>query len=160
MISAAKQAQFSLLNQLTAAMNVKQQILDPQREDSNRHLTLTPFSVLPEYQFLDVTSLAFMLKGDGAQLLYKMMIAENQFRTFVNVIERRNPRHEEMQQRKGQGLPLNQSTDTILKDLTNAVYDLNDSATGELKNVFNELKKYIEKAFPGIEGLGFEQRTL
>jgi hypothetical protein len=155
-IASAKSAQFAIWTQLNAAKNIKKQALDPKRDDPDRHLTLTPFTVHAKYPNLDVESLTFMLKDEGAQLLGEMMLSGYMFTTLIGTLEQRNIRHELMQQRISQLGPevaLDKATVIILKDMTDSIYGLGDDAVKQLQTVFESFRCYIEKKFPGVKGL-------
>jgi hypothetical protein len=157
-ISAAKHAQFAITAQLNAVKNMKEQVLDPMRDDTDRHLTLKPFSVLAHFPSIDIPSLVFMLKGDGAQLLGELMISEHKYRTLIGALDQRNTRHENMQQRISQHGPevgLDVATIAILKDMTDSIYGLCDDAFKDLQDSFEKLKKYIEKEF-AVRALSIE----
>lgn len=96
-VAAVKTAQFAIAVQLRGAKNIQQQVLDPKRDDTDRHLTLPPFTVHAKFPSLDMPSLTFMLKGEGAQLLNDIMLAQHQFDTLIGALEERNVRHEEKQ---------------------------------------------------------------
>lgn len=158
-IASAKSAQFAIWAQLNAAKNIKKQVLDPKRDDVDRHLTLTPFTVHAKYPNLDVESLTFMLKGEGAQMLGEMMLSEHMFTTLIGALEQRNVRHESMQQRISQLGPevaLDRATVMILKDMTDSIYGLGDDVVKQLQTVFESFRCYIEKRFPGVKGLSVE----
>jgi len=120
-LAAAKAAQFAIVVQYRGAKNIKEQVLDPKRNDPDRHLTLPPFTVHAKFSSLNIPSLTFMLKGDGAQLLNEIMLAEHQFDTLIGALEERNVRHEAMQRRvseHGAEVGLDRATVIILKDMT------------------------------------------
>jgi hypothetical protein len=154
-ISAARQAQFTIMIQMEAVINVKGQILDSKRGDPQRHLTLPPFDVHGPYPRLDITSLGFMLKGEGAQLLHEVMISEYRFNAFLGSVKQRNIRHELMQRetaRMGLGA-LDQATVAILKGLTDSVYQSSDDAHEGLLKSFEKLSPYFKKEFPEVKVL-------
>jgi hypothetical protein len=158
-LAAAKAAQFAIVVQLRGAKNIKQQVLDPIREDPERHLTLRPFTVHAKFPSLNIPSLTFMLKGEGAQLLNEIMLAEHQFNTLIGALEERNVRHEAMQRRvsdHGPEVGLDRATVIILKDMTDSIFGLGDDVVMELQSVFESLRAYIEKAFPGAKALSME----
>lgn len=160
-LAAAKSAQFAIWTQLNAAMNITKQVLDPKRDDPDRHLTLTPFTVHAKYPTLNIASLTFMLKGEGAQLLGEMMLSEHMFSTLIGALEQRNVRHESMQQRISQFGPevgLDKATIVILKDMTDSIYGLGEDAVKQLGQVFERLRSYIEKEFPGVKALSVESQ--
>ena len=157
-ISAAKRAQFAITTQLNAIMNMKKQVLDPMKDNTNRHLILKPFSVLAQFPPLDIASLVFMLDGDNAQLLNELMISEHKFRTLLGALDQRNERHEIMQQRMaklGPEATLDAATIAILKDMTDSIYGLCDDALQGLQEAFEKLKTFIEKEF-GVRALTLE----
>lgn len=157
-IYAAKHAQFVITTQLNAVKNMKKQVLDPMKDDINRHLTLKPFSVLAKFPSLDIASLVFMLDGDSAQLLNELMISEHKFRTLLGALDQRNERHEIMQKRMatlGPEATLDEATVAILKDMTDSIYGLCDDALQGLQKSFEKLKTFIEKKF-GVRGLSLE----
>lgn len=158
-IAAAKSAQFAIWTQLNAAKNIKKQVLDPRCNDPDRHLTLTPFTVHAKYPTLNIASLTFMLKGEGAQLLGEMMLSEHVFSTLIGALEQRNVRHESMQTRISQFGPevgLDQATVVILKNMTDSIYGLGEDAVSQLGQVFERLRSYIEKQFPDVKALSVE----
>ena len=158
-LAAAKAAQFAIVVQLNAAKNIKKQVLDPKRDDPNRHLTLPPFTVHVKYPSLNIPSLTFMLKGEGAQLLNEVMLAGHQFKTIIGALEQRNVRHEAMQRRVSEHGPevgFDKATIIILKDMTDSIFGLGDDVVKELQSVFERLRAYIEKVFPGEKGLSVE----
>lgn len=158
-LAAAKAAQFAIAVQIRGANNIKKQVLDPKREDPDRHLTLPPFTVHAKFPSLDIPSLTFMLKGEGAQLLNELMLAAHQFDTLVGALQERNLRHEAMQRRVSEHGPevgLDRATVIILKDMTDSIYGLGDDVTKELPTAFERLRVYIEKAFPGTKALSME----
>jgi len=135
------------------------QVLDPKRADPDRHLTLPPFTVHAKFPSLEVPSLAFMLKGEGAQLLNELLLAAHQFDTLVGALQERNVRHEAMQRRvseQGPAVGLDRATVLILKDMTDSIYGLGDDVVKELQSAFERLRVYIEKAFPEAEALSIE----
>ncbi|MBI1810802.1 MAG: hypothetical protein HY035_07020 [Nitrospirae bacterium] len=157
-ISAAKHAQFVITTQLNAVKNMKKQVLDPMKDDINRHLTLKPFSVLAKFPSLDIASLVFMLDGDSAQLLNELMISEHKFRTLLGALDQRNERHEIMQKRMatlGPEATLDGATVAILKDMTDSIYGLCDDALKGLQESFEKLKTFIEKKF-NVKALSLE----
>ena len=158
-LAAAKTAQFAIAVQLNAAKNIKKQVLDPKRDDPERHLMLPPFTVHAKYPSINVPSLTFMLKGDGAQLLNEVMLAGHQFNTLIGALEERNVRHEAMQRRvseQGPEVGLDKATVIILKDMTDSVFGLGDDVVKELQSVFERFRVYIEKSFPGAKALSVE----
>ncbi|WFP49517.1 hypothetical protein PL263_15620 [Methylomonas sp. EFPC3] len=158
-LAAAKAAQFAIAVQLRGAMNIKKQVLDPKHKDPERHLTLTPFTIHAKFPSLDVASLTFMLKGEGAQLLNELMLAAHQFETLVGALQERSLRHEVMQRRvseQGPDIGLDRATIIILKDMTDSIYGLGDDVVKELQSAFERLRTYIEKAFPGAKALSVE----
>ena len=154
-ISAAKHAQFAIVAQHTAVKNMKEQVLDPQRDNPQRHLTLKPFSVLAQLPNLNIDSLVFMLEGEGAQLLNELMITEQKFRTLLGALDQRNQRHELMQRQIAKsGLnAFDDATVTILKDMTDSIFGLSDDALSGLQESFEKLRIYIEKKFAGSKAL-------
>ena len=157
--AAAKAAQFAIVVQLRGAKNIKKQVLDPKREDPERHLTLPPFTVHAKFPSLDVPSLTFMLRGEGAQLLNELMLASHLFETLVGALQERNLRHEAMQRRvseHGPDVKLDRATVIILKDMTDSIYGLGDDVVKELQSAFERLRVYIEKAFPEAKALSIE----
>ena len=57
-LAAGRKAQFTIATQLNSLKNIKKQYLDPRRDDPNRALTLTPFSVHAHFPQLDLMALA------------------------------------------------------------------------------------------------------
>ena len=158
-LAAAKTAQFAIVVQLNASKNIKKQVLDPKRDDPERHLTLPPFTVHATYPSLNIPSLTFMLKGEGAQLLNELMVAEHQFKTLIGALEQRNVRHEAMQRcvsENGPEVGLDRATIIILKDMTDSVIGIGDDVVKELEKVFERLRVYIEKEFLGAKALSVE----
>jgi len=157
-ISAAKLAQFAITEWLNVAKNMKRNVLDEKRNDSKRHLTLTPFSLLSQFPSLNVDSLIFMLEGEGAQLLNELILSEHKFRTLLGAINQRNQRHELMQHQVATLGPtaLDDATLAILKDMTDSIYDLCDDTLSGLQESFDKLHCYIEKKFPGIKALSLD----
>lgn len=158
-LAAAKAAQFAIAVQLRGAQNIKKQVLDPRREDPERHLTLPPFTVHAKFPSLNMPSLTFMLKDEGAQLLNEIMLAEHQFDTLVGAIEERNVRHEAMQRRvseHGPDIGLDGATVIILKDMTNSIFGISDDVVKQLQSAFEHLRAYIKKTFPGAKALSIE----
>ena len=152
-IASLKYAQLTIWAQLNGVTNIKTQVLDPTREDEHRYLTLHPSSVHAQYPSLNVPSLVFMLRGDGTQLVADMMLAEHKFRTLVGTIEQRNVRHEMMQRQMAQVGPeatLDAATVAILKDMTDAVFDMSDDAFSSLNSSYKKLGAYVEREFPGV----------
>lgn len=161
-LAAAKAAQFALAVRLNAAKNIQQQVLNPLREDKDRHLMLKPFFVHAEYPHVNIASLTFMLKGEGAQLLNEIMVVGHQFDTLLGALEQRNVRHEAMQRRTSECGPqvgLDHATVMILKDVTDSIYGLGDDVERELQSVFESFRVYIEKVFPETKALsiGFKE---
>jgi hypothetical protein len=158
-LTAAKAAQFAIAVQLRGAKNIKKQVLDPKREDPDRHLTLPPFTVHTRFPSLDIPSLTFMLKGEGVQLLNELLLAAHQFDTLVGALHERNVRHEAMQRRvseRGPDVGLDRATVIILKDMTDSIYGLGDDVVKELQTAFELLRVHIEKAFPEAKALFME----
>lgn len=158
-LAAAKAAQFAIAVQLNAAKNIKKQVLDPKRDDPDCHLTLPPFTVHAKYPSLNIPSLTFMPRGEGAQLLNEIMLVEHQFNTLIGALEERNVRHEAMQRRVSEHGPevgLDKATVIILKDMTNSIFDLGDDVVQDLQSAFERLRSYIEQAFPGTKALSIE----
>ena len=156
-ISAGKRAQFAIITQLTALKNMRKQYLDPQRNDPDRALTLTPFSIHAKFPQLDIDALGFMLNDEGAQLLYELMISEHRFITLIGVLEQRNQRHEQMQHKVGSaGQGLGHATVQILRDMTDSLYGLSDDAIKSHEEGFEKLKIYLQKRFADSKGLAVE----
>lgn len=158
-LDAARAAQFAIAVQLRGAKNIKRQVLDPMREDPERHLKLHPFTVHAKFPNLNIPSLTFMLKGEGAQLLNEIMLVGHQFDTLIGALEERNVRHEAMQRRvseHGPDVGLDRATVIILKDMTDSIFVLGDDVVKELQSVFERLRTYIEKTFPGVKALSME----
>ena len=158
-LAAAKAAQFAIAVQLRGAKNIKEQVLEPKRKDPERHLTLSPFTVHAKFPSLDIPSLTFMLKGEGAQLLNEIMLAGHKFDTLIGAIEERNVRHEAMQRRvseHGPDVGLDRATVIILKDMTDSIFGIGDDVVKELQLVFERLRAYIEKTFPRAKALSIE----
>ncbi len=158
-LAAAKAAQFAIAVQLRGAKNIKKQVLDPKLEDPERHLTLPPFTVHAKFPSFNIPSLTFMLKGEGAQLLNEIMLAGHKFDTLIGVLEQRNMRHEAMQRRVselGPQVGLDRATVIILKDMTDSIFEINEDVIKELQSVFENLRAYIEKIFPGTKALSIE----
>jgi hypothetical protein len=154
-ISAAKRAQFAITAQLNVVINMKEQVLDPQRDDPQRHLTLKPFSVLTKLPSLNVDSLVFMLEDEGAQLLNELMISEHKFQTLLGALDQRNKRHELMQQQiaKSGHAAIDDATVAILKDMTDSIFGFCDDMLSDFPKSFEKLSAYIEKKFAGIKAL-------
>jgi len=155
-IASAKSAQFAIWTQLNIAKNIRKQVLDPMRDDPDRHLTMKPFAVHAKFSTLNITSLTFILKGDGAHLLAEIMLSEQMFNTLIGALEQRNVRHESMQQRisqLGEEAGLDKATKAILKDMTDSIYGLGDDAVQHLEQAFEHLRIYIEKEFSGVRAL-------
>ena len=158
-LASAKAAQFTLMVQFRGAKNVKDQILEPKRNDPDRHLTLPPFTVHAKFPSLDIPSLTFMLKGEGAQLLNEIMLAGHKFDTLIGALEERSVRHETMQRRVSEHGPtvgLDMATLKILKDMTDSMFGICDDVVEELPKVFESLRVYIEKTFPEAKALSAE----
>ncbi len=155
---AGKSAQFTIVAQLGYLRNIKHQCLDPQEDDPNRALTLLPYALHLKYPQLDLEALQFMLEDEGAQLLNELNVSEQRFITLIGALEQRNITHIEMQQKLAAGglAALDQATRHQLKDLTDSIYDLTDDARENLMKGFDRLKKYLEKRFPGVKGLGVD----
>ena len=163
-LAAAKSAQFAIAVQLNAVRNIREQVLDPTRNDPNRHLTLTPFTVHAEYPRLNITALTFMLKDEGAQLLGELLVSEHMFLSLLGALEQRNTRHEVMQRAiatQGPHAALDQATVAILRDITDSVFGLAEDASKSLQTAFDTLAQYVEKVFPKSKALGlqFKQRS-
>lgn len=162
-ISAGKWAQFTIYTQLNALMNIKQQYLDPKRDDQYRELTLPPISFPPNLPQIDLPGLVFLLESNAAQILNEIMISEQRFLTIVGVLEQRNPRHEQMQHLVANSAAacvgpavIDDATRVILKAMTDSIYDLSDGTIKSHKEVFDKLKVYLEESFPKAIALKVE----
>lgn len=160
-VSAAKQAQYVLWSMYNLSMNIKKQLLDPNRDLENRHLLIAPHTIFVKIPPIDSVSLSFMLEGDGANLLTKIMLAEQHFRTMVGALEERNTRHVALQKTAARykDMIIDESTWHSLLDLTNIIYEQNELAAESIKNVFGMLKKYIEKRYPSAKALTLEDKA-
>ena len=149
---AGKRAQFALVSQFTALSNLNKQYFNEKREDENRHLTLHPITVHPNFMSIDFDSLLYVLDdGKDANILYKVLIAEHKFKTSIAVLEQRSKYHSDFQHRAaeiGFEKALDDATLAILTDLTNHLYGMFDDAVKENKEVFTELFDYLNKKFP------------
>jgi hypothetical protein len=155
-LAAAEAAQFVIMVQFRGAKNIKDQVLDPKLNDQDRHLTIPPFTVHAKFPNLDIPSLTFMLKDEGAQLLNDIMLAEHQFYTLIGALEERNMRHEAMQRRVSEHGPevgLDRATVIILKDMTDSIFGVCNDVVKQLPLAFENLRTYIEKNFPETKAL-------
>jgi hypothetical protein len=155
-IASARKAQFAIWTQLNAAINIKQCVLDPKKDDPNRHLTLTPFSVFGQYSRLEISTLSFLLKKEGAKLLADMMIAEDMFFTLLGALDQRNSRHEQMQRNislYGPEAALDEATVKILKDMTDSIFGLGNDAIEHLDKVFKQFRNHLKVGYPDEEFL-------
>ncbi len=158
-LAAAKEAQFVIMVQFRGAKNIKNQVLDPKKNDPDRHLSMPPFTVHAKFPSLNIPLLTFMLKGEGAQLLNELMLAEHQFCTLIGALEQRSLRHEAMQRRvseHGPEIGFDHATVIILKDMTDSIFGIGDDVVKELQLTFERLRIYIEKKFPGAKALSVE----
>ena len=125
---AGKKAQFALMSQITLLKNLRKNYLDPRKADANRELMLTPVSVHARPISLDLASLQCFLEDDGAEILNKLIVAEQRFGSCLGILEQRNQRHEQAQCQLAATNTLDPARHAILKDLTNALYDGVDDA--------------------------------
>jgi hypothetical protein len=93
-----KRALFALAVQRIFLLNVKQQVLDPSRDDPRRMFTVRATRILAPQVGLDVESLGFML-DDASELLQHIVHADITCRNVIMILEARNECHAEFQQR-------------------------------------------------------------
>jgi cbb3-type cytochrome oxidase subunit 3 len=158
-LAEGRKAQFTIATQLNALKNIRKQYLNPLRDDPDRALKLTPFSVHAHFPQLDIVALEFMLESDGAQLLNELVVSEHMFITLIGALGQRNEHHEMMQRRiaeMGPDKALDQATVQILEDMTNSLYGLADDAIDNLTAGFQKLRTYLVSRFPKAKALDIE----
>jgi len=162
--SSGKRAQFVLVSQFTALSNLNKQYLNDKREDENRFLTLHPITLHHEIMSIHVESLLYMLDdGKDADLLNKILIADQKFKTAVGVLEQRSNYHSDFQHRAaeiGVEKALDTATTAILTDMTNSLFDCFDDAMAANKEVFEQLFTYLKNKFPKKVPLQYEEINL
>lgn len=145
---AGKKAQFALMAQISLLRNLKKNYLDARRTDPDRALMLTPLSVHAPAQLLDFNSFQFFFEDDGAELLSKLLVAEQRFISCLGTLEQRNQRHEQAQIEIAKTNGLAAPRHAILKDLTDALYaGVDDSIETHEKQIV-ALTQYLRQRFP------------
>src|SRR5258705_12116133 len=82
-LAACKRAQVILSSYVNGLEAIRRQVLEPRKDDKDRHLTIKPYPLLIQFLSLDIASLTFMLDGDGAQVVNGLIVTEQQFRTAL-----------------------------------------------------------------------------
>jgi len=151
-----KMAQFTLMSQITLLKNLKKNYLDPRSTDPTRELTLTPVSIHTRPGSLDLEKLQFFLEDDGAEVLNRLILAEQRFGTCLGTLEQRNQSHHDAQQQISATGTVDRASLQILLDLTNALYVNVDDTIKYHEKQIDALTHYLKKRFPKARPLTIE----
>jgi hypothetical protein len=165
--AAGRRALLVLCNQYGQTKRYYHQALDEHKSDEFRWLKLQAFDAFHSFLRLDVNSLGFLLDSNQPQLIQEVLLAEEAFLELVTTVHQRNDVHLNQLQVALQKLGLDylpsteekikeilgQRLMTVLKDLTDSMYDLTDAVLSHNEVIFKRLNDYLNKNYSGYTPL-------
>ncbi|MDZ4179869.1 MAG: hypothetical protein U1E29_11675 [Coriobacteriia bacterium] len=166
--SALVKTQLALGMQLNSLAVIDRQYLDPVRELEDRHMRLVPAHINTTELRVDLPSIAFVAEVDEAEILQRLMLAEESFMTAVEALRLTSER---IEQSRYQGAiargPINPETGeaeaifdpvaiTILKALVDGLYESVEHAIGQQRASLEEVRALMKRLFPSRDALSFE----
>jgi mRNA-degrading endonuclease toxin of MazEF toxin-antitoxin module len=170
-----KAALFVLILHRTFLRTLHAQQLMPQRENPIRSYSLYPILVAPPHGRVDLLALSFLLSSKEAELLNKLGVAEEQYRSVVALVEQRNQLHLAFQvrlQAASDATGISEVTpDDIraiagkmlarqLEDLTDELYRTTEHAIGFNRDVYETAVSSFKLLFPKSPMFGVEDLPL
>lgn len=157
-LASLRKAQFALFSMFNCALSIKNQALDPKRDDEHRYASMPPLHVFSKTVPIDLGSVSFILEGDRAQMLSEMMIAEESFNTFLSVLSERSACHLLVQSiiAKHGADAVGKDIEAKIKNLTDSTFEMNSESIGKTKAAFDAIGVYIKTKYPKEKALRFE----
>jgi len=161
------QAQFSVGMQLNTAVSIRDQWLDPVRDEADRYFRLPLLHIAAPNVQVDLTSLAFVAVDDLVQPLQQIHVAQESYLTAMHALQVRNdmlndiyrsgaPLHD-FDFESGTGVAqLDVRQVRILKGTTDGLYMAIDTAIEQEVDAIQQLTGVIARLFPKRQPLGIE----
>lgn len=93
-VAAGNKAVFLISRQINELDTIKEQIIDPERNQDIKFLTIRPFFLRDlEHLKFDTDALSFLLQTDHRELLSELTIEEARFQQTINAVNRRSHLH-------------------------------------------------------------------
>jgi hypothetical protein len=158
-------AQFAIITQRNVLANISRQFLAPLRDDPKRHLDLPLYTPGGTPTFAPMEKLVFLAKSKAANLLMEIRVAEDSFRSAMDLLQARNEIKYRIDHAPGTVVhEFDESTGRsritadrrevfVLRKVTDDIYERVTLAADRLEKVFVDLYTFGKKRFPRLDML-------
>ena len=158
--------QYALFSQWNVIEDIRKNLLEPLRQDSERHFKLLQyFRVVGEFH-VPFDELTFIIDSKEPNLLQEIHIAEKRFASSTDLLDKLNHKRLEIQDKyppKNFDMKIGKGSEMIvpaaeifrLKVLTDLLYDEVDKALPDLTKTNEQLFKFIKTNLKGRKAAKF-----
>jgi hypothetical protein len=169
---AIKFAHFVVMSQYQEMINFQDTYFKTFKSQDNAWWQMHPGLLGFASPTLNLSELGFILEGSDPDLLNRMTVGEQRYRTVRNIIAYRNQLHSELQRRAAalqaqgiEGAASQEAFDKVLgndlvkqlKDLTVELFEIHESATSLLEENLSGINKFVSEHFPDRRSPKFEE---
>jgi len=166
--SALIQTQFAIGMQLNTLVIIQRRHLDRYREQTDRHMRITPVEMSTTDIRTDVGSIGFIAEVDDVEILHRIYVAEQSYLTAIGALLTTNQSIQEIRYKGAISHgPINPETGEatayfdkaqvfILKQIIDGLYESVDSAIISQGNILNDLRILIKRLYPKRKALEFK----
>ncbi len=162
-------AQLALIGQVNSLENLREQYLDPYRNNPRRDKEMVMFSQVGSQLAINYDALAFLLMTDYSNLPLEISVAERSYQSAMSALEMRNIAFEKFHA-KGRLIEADSGAGTckiaadprdlrFLKDTTDSLYEITDNALIKCDKAIHDLRSAGKVIFPKKKFLSFEKKT-
>ncbi|MFC1559055.1 hypothetical protein ACFL39_00505 [Gemmatimonadota bacterium] len=121
-VSAINRALFVLGSHLNTLLGIRQQLIDPIRDDENKFMSMRPAQQFGEDALrVDLSSLEFLIETDHRTILMQLHIQQERFDTTIQALNERSRLHLEVLQPKMAELGIAEFTEYPRNELLTAL---------------------------------------